>query len=104
MHGQPSPDLNTFSKGEGSPNASVRYQMSQDETVIQAPCRQKVKRVPGEKSAVECADTGPGAEVFKRFTCPVEGCNKSYKQANGLKYHLTYVPLQGADRVLNPSL
>jgi hypothetical protein len=27
----------------------------------------------------------------KKFRCPVEGCGKSYKQANGLKYHLQYV-------------
>ena len=25
----------------------------------------------------------------KKFPCPVEGCGKVYKQANGLKYHLT---------------
>lgn len=25
----------------------------------------------------------------KRFKCPIEGCGKVYKQANGLKYHLT---------------
>jgi hypothetical protein len=102
-HDLNSPESNTFTKGEGSPGASVEYQMSQAETVIQAPCRE-VKRVVGNNSAAEGADIGPGAEVSKRFICPVEGCNKSYKQANGLKYHLTYVPLLGAESVLNPSL
>lgn len=29
------------------------------------------------------------AEGDKRFPCPIEGCGKVYKQANGLKYHLT---------------
>ncbi|ORY27159.1 hypothetical protein BCR39DRAFT_538599 [Naematelia encephala] len=29
------------------------------------------------------------AEGEKRFPCPIEGCGKVYKQANGLKYHLT---------------
>lgn len=26
----------------------------------------------------------------KPFRCPKPGCNKSYKQANGLKYHITH--------------
>jgi len=28
--------------------------------------------------------------LSKPFRCPTKGCNKSYKQANGLKYHITH--------------
>lgn len=28
--------------------------------------------------------------LSKPFKCPTPGCNKSYKQANGLKYHITH--------------
>jgi transcription factor SFP1 len=28
--------------------------------------------------------------LSKPFKCPTKGCNKSYKQANGLKYHITH--------------
>jgi transcription factor SFP1 len=28
--------------------------------------------------------------LSKPFRCPTVGCNKSYKQANGLKYHITH--------------
>jgi hypothetical protein len=40
-----------------------------------------VKEVGGEDD--------PDAPTEKRFRCPIEGCGKVYKQANGLKYHLT---------------
>jgi hypothetical protein len=33
------------------------------------------------------ADHAKGED--KKFPCPIEGCGKVYKQANGLKYHLT---------------
>lgn len=34
----------------------------------------------------------PGSSLLlsKPFRCPTKGCNKSYKQANGLKYHITH--------------
>lgn len=43
---------------------------------------------PNEK---EDHNESPTAEEKgeKRFRCPIEGCGKVYKQANGLKYHLT---------------
>lgn len=34
--------------------------------------------------------SGINALVSKPFRCPTVGCNKSYKQANGLKYHITH--------------
>lgn len=42
-----------------------------------------------EKAAAREEATGSEAEGDKRFPCPVDGCGKVYKQANGLKYHLT---------------
>lgn len=42
-----------------------------------------------EKAAAREEATGSDVEGEKRFPCPVEGCGKVYKQANGLKYHLT---------------
>jgi len=42
-----------------------------------------------EKAASREEATGSDTEGDKRFPCPVEGCGKVYKQANGLKYHLT---------------
>lgn len=38
-------------------------------------------------SSSTSGSTGP---VSKPFKCPTVGCNKSYKQANGLKYHITH--------------
>jgi hypothetical protein len=42
-----------------------------------------------EKAAAREEVNGSEAEGDKRFPCPIEGCGKVYKQANGLKYHLT---------------
>jgi transcription factor SFP1 len=46
-----------------------------------------------EKREGHGSDSGGESNVGKekKFRCPVEGCGKSYKQANGLKYHLQYV-------------
>ncbi len=40
-------------------------------------------------SPSSCVNTS-GQLVSKPFKCPTVGCNKSYKQANGLKYHITH--------------
>lgn len=42
-----------------------------------------------EKAAAREEATASDAEGDKRFPCPIDGCGKVYKQANGLKYHLT---------------
>jgi len=36
------------------------------------------------------SSSGINPLVSKPFRCPTVGCNKSYKQANGLKYHITH--------------
>lgn len=89
VHGQPCPDWNATSKGDDASAASDPFQIPQAEMLAHKPCRQKLKQVARDNSAAECTDTGPGVEGARRYTCPVEGCDKTYKQANGLKYHLT---------------
>lgn len=42
-----------------------------------------------EKAAAREEASASDNEGEKRFACPIEGCGKVYKQANGLKYHLT---------------
>ncbi|ORX39909.1 hypothetical protein BD324DRAFT_242570 [Kockovaella imperatae] len=42
-----------------------------------------------ERMASRDDPSASDAEGEKKFPCPVEGCGKVYKQANGLKYHLT---------------
>ncbi|KZV79867.1 hypothetical protein EXIGLDRAFT_734034 [Exidia glandulosa HHB12029] len=49
---------------------------------------------PALSSTVSVTESAPvphdGEPRRKPFRCPKEGCNKSYKQANGLKYHITH--------------
>ncbi|KAL7424082.1 hypothetical protein Q5752_001667 [Cryptotrichosporon argae] len=54
---------------------------------IQAKAARKAAR-KAEKAARQDGDESEG-EGEKRFRCPIDGCGKVYKQANGLKYHLT---------------
>lgn len=54
-----------------------------------------------EKAASREEATGSDAEGDKRFPCPVEGCGKIYKQANGLKYHLTRSINSGHGNIAN---
>ncbi|KAJ9106969.1 hypothetical protein QFC20_003869 [Naganishia adeliensis] len=89
VHGQPCPDWNATSKGDDASAASDPFQIPQAEMLAHKHCRQKLKQVARDNSAAECTDIGPGVEGARRYTCPVEGCDKTYKQANGLKYHLT---------------
>jgi len=51
------------------------------------PYKKASKKV--ERMAVREEANGSDAEGEKRYPCPIEGCGKVYKQANGLKYHLT---------------
>lgn len=57
-----------------------------------------------EKAASREEATGSDGEGEKRFPCPVEGCGKVYKQANGLKYHLTRSINSGHGNVGNLAL
>jgi transcription factor SFP1 len=55
---------------------------------IQAKALRKAQR-KAEKAAAREEASASDNEGEKRFACPIEGCGKVYKQANGLKYHLT---------------
>lgn len=55
---------------------------------LQAKAMRKAQRKADRAAAREEASTSD-IEGEKRFPCPIEGCGKVYKQANGLKYHLT---------------
>lgn len=55
---------------------------------LQAKALRKAQR-KAEKAAAREEASASDNEGEKRFACPIEGCGKVYKQANGLKYHLT---------------
>ena len=55
---------------------------------LQAKALKKAQRKAEKAEAREEVSTSD-AEGEKRFPCPIPGCGKVYKQANGLKYHLT---------------
>ena len=48
-----------------------------------------VQKRKAERSAVREEASTSDLEGEKKFLCPIAGCGKVYKQANGLKYHLT---------------
>ena len=55
---------------------------------LQAKASKKAKR-KAERAAAREEASASDVEGEKRFACPISGCGKVYKQANGLKYHLT---------------
>lgn len=65
----------------GSSSAGLTPEQLQAKALRKA--QKKAERAAREEAS---ADDGDGE---KRFPCPIEGCGKVYKQANGLKYHLT---------------
>ncbi|EJD52316.1 hypothetical protein AURDEDRAFT_111070 [Auricularia subglabra TFB-10046 SS5] len=67
---------------DGSPEPPRRAS-STGSSAAEAPKSADSAAVPSSETPV------PGSRP-KPFRCPKEGCNKSYKQANGLKYHLTH--------------
>ncbi|KAF8883026.1 hypothetical protein BD779DRAFT_1541427 [Infundibulicybe gibba] len=44
----------------------------------------------GSNAATPSNGSAPPLLLSKPFRCPKPNCNKSYKQANGLKYHITH--------------
>lgn len=58
-------------------------------TAQYGPNSEIAKRIREQQRKVGLADTvsGPNGEVGKPFRCPVIGCEKAYKNQNGLKYH-----------------
>ena len=79
------PSLLSFSSsqtGATPSNGQPTPEQSQERAFKKA--KRKAERI-ASKEDVSASDV----EGEKRFQCPVEGCGKVYKQANGLKYHLT---------------
>jgi transcription factor SFP1 len=74
------PSLLSFSN-PGYPSPSLNAEQLEAKAFKKA--QRKAERLAREETAVS------DAEGDKRFPCPIEGCGKVYKQANGLKYHLT---------------
>ncbi|WWC89996.1 uncharacterized protein L201_004926 [Kwoniella dendrophila CBS 6074] len=54
---------------------------------LQAKAIRKAQKKAERAAREEVSADDPEGE--RRFPCPIEGCGKVYKQANGLKYHLT---------------
>jgi transcription factor SFP1 len=81
-HGVP-PSLLSFAP----PNSGLGSRPLTPEQV-EAKASKKAQR-KAEKAAAKDEASASDAEGEKRFLCPISGCGKVYKQANGLKYHLT---------------
>ncbi|WWD15952.1 hypothetical protein CI109_100376 [Kwoniella shandongensis] len=67
----------------GSSNSPVPLTAEQLQAKALRKAQKKAERAAREEASADDADGE------KRFPCPIEGCGKVYKQANGLKYHLT---------------
>ncbi|KAK8869774.1 hypothetical protein IAR55_000342 [Kwoniella newhampshirensis] len=67
----------------GSSNSPAALTPEQLQAKALRKAQKKAERAAREEASADDADGE------KRFPCPIEGCGKVYKQANGLKYHLT---------------
>lgn len=76
-------DLRT---GQGGPSTGDLSPTPHGRRTQKTGRKNKVQHI--ERIADGNREDGHDAEFEKRYACPVEGCSKSYKQANGLKYHL----------------
>ncbi len=74
--------------GSGSGSNAFLTPEQKAERAARKLARKEAKKLARDNGEGESSDDGRDAEGFKKYRCPVEGCNKSYKQANGLKYHL----------------
>lgn len=85
--GFPGGDRKGTTGGAGGGSHGFLTEEQKAERAARKAARKEAKRVARENGQ-ESSDDGRDADGFKKYRCPVEGCNKSYKQANGLKYHL----------------
>jgi hypothetical protein len=88
LFGQPSSAFNQATTGSGGSGGHHLTDAQKAERAARKAARKEAKRIARENGEAESSDDGRDAEGFKKYRCPVEGCKKSYKQANGLKYHL----------------
>jgi transcription factor SFP1 len=82
----PQQGLGTSSAPPSAPSTPAPRPPTQEE--LEAKALRKAQR-KAERMAAREEASASDAEHEKKFPCPIEGCGKVYKQANGLKYHLT---------------
>jgi hypothetical protein len=85
---QPSSTFSQATTGGSGSGGHHLTDAQKAERAARKAARKEAKRIARENGEAESSDDGRDAEGFKKYRCPVEGCKKSYKQANGLKYHL----------------
>lgn len=87
------PSVLSYPTPQPQPQPAPTPKLSQEQLAAKA--LKKAKKAaqtatpPNETENGDSKDPPPEEKGEKRFRCPIEGCGKVYKQANGLKYHLT---------------
>ncbi|KAK6902998.1 hypothetical protein I203_108259 [Kwoniella mangroviensis CBS 8507] len=86
----PTPGSSTGTSTSTHPNSNPGAGGVLTPEQLQAKALRKAQK-KAERAAREEMVTSDDAEGGgeRRYPCPIEGCDKVYKQANGLKYHLT---------------
>ncbi len=84
IHPAPSRDR---TPGAGGSNGFLTEAQKAERAARKA-ARKEAKRIAKENGEYRSSDEDEDGGKRKKYRCPVEGCNKAYKQANGLKYHL----------------
>jgi hypothetical protein len=84
------PSLLSFNPGNPGPPGVLQHPAIAELTTEQLQARAlKKAQKKAERAAQREEASASDMEGEKKFPCPIEGCGKVYKQANGLKYHLT---------------
>lgn len=89
------PSVLSYPTPQPQPASPAPAKLSQEQLQAKALKKAQKKAASGTQGTAtppnEKEDNEPTPEEKgeKRFRCPIEGCGKVYKQANGLKYHLT---------------
>lgn len=84
------PSLLSFNPGNPGPSVILQHPAIAELTSEQLQARAlKKAQKKAERAAQREEASASDMEGEKKFPCPIEGCGKVYKQANGLKYHLT---------------
>lgn len=78
-----------FSPG-GSPSSSRMGSPVPHASAAAGPSNEKPTKSTVPRASTTVARPATSLLLSKPFKCPKPNCNKSYKQANGLKYHITH--------------
>ena len=82
--GSPTGGKRSRSKDSGMPSASS------SSSAIASSSSNASSSTAGLQASTTLSRPGAALLLSKPFKCPKPGCMKSYKQANGLKYHMTH--------------